>query len=62
MNVEDLVQQRIEDARRRIAAAKKRRTAQQAARQAGLAIRHARRLYNQAATPAADNLQEEGQS
>ncbi|MET9876549.1 hypothetical protein ABZZ36_18270 [Actinacidiphila glaucinigra] len=46
MNVEDLVQQRIEDARRRIAAAKKRRTAQQAARQAGLAHRHARKLRN----------------
>jgi hypothetical protein len=40
MNVDDVVAERIEQARRRIEANKRRRATQQAARQAGLIARH----------------------
>ncbi|MFD9716689.1 hypothetical protein [Streptomyces sp. NPDC056500] len=44
MNVEDLVQERIAAARRKIAADKQRRQELNAARQRGLAYRHAAKL------------------
>lgn len=46
MNVDDVVADRIAAARRRIEAAKRRRATLQAARQAGLAHRHAAKLRN----------------
>lgn len=49
MNVNDLVQIRIAEAARRIAAARKRRAELDAARQRGLAQRHAAKLRAQAA-------------
>ncbi|WP_432132726.1 hypothetical protein [Streptomyces tendae] len=70
MNVDDIVAEKIAAARARIKATKRRRAALQAARQRGLAHRHAAKLRNQAsvrttdgtapATPAgADNTTEE---
>lgn len=44
MNVDDIVAERIEAARARIEAARRRRTALAAARQRGLAHRHAQKL------------------
>lgn len=44
MNVEDRIQQRIEQARRKIAADKAARTRRQAARTAGLLARHTAKL------------------
>lgn len=63
MNVDDIVAEKIEAARIRIAAAKRRRTELTAARQRGLAARHAAKLRNLAArvsdeTPAAPDLTE----
>lgn len=49
MNVDDIVAARIAAARGRIEATRRRRIAQQAARNKGLAQRHAARLRNQAA-------------
>lgn len=46
MNVDDLVAERIAEARRRIEANKRRRAALAAARQRGLAFRHAAKLRN----------------
>ncbi|GAA2972259.1 hypothetical protein [Streptomyces enissocaesilis] len=46
MNVDDVVAERIAAARARIEAAKRRRTALAAARQRGLALRHAAKLRN----------------
>ena len=46
MNVDDIVAAKVEAARRRIEAAKRRRTALAAARQRGLAVRHAAKLRN----------------
>lgn len=46
MNVDDVVAERIAAARARIEAAKRRRTALAAARQRGLAQRHAAKLRN----------------
>lgn len=46
MNVDDLVQERIAAARARIEANRRRRAALNAARQRGLAIRHAQKLRN----------------
>lgn len=46
MNVDDLVQERIAAARARAEAAKRRRAAFKAARQRGLATRHAQKLRN----------------
>lgn len=48
MDVNDLIQIRIEEAARKIAAARRRRAELDAARQAGLARRHAARLRHQA--------------
>lgn len=48
MNVDDVVAEKIAAARARIEAAKRRRAALAAARQRGLAHRHAQRLRNQA--------------
>ncbi|MEU9065477.1 hypothetical protein AB0D60_01085 [Streptomyces sp. NPDC048306] len=48
MNVDDIVAEKIAAARARIEATKRRRAALQAARQRGLAHRHAARLRNQA--------------
>lgn len=58
MNVEDLIQERIEAARRRVAAEKERRARFATARARGLAQRHAARLRNLARSqqdPATDN-------
>ena len=49
MNVDDIVAEKIAAARRRAEEAKRRRAALNAARQRGLAHRHAQRLRNQAA-------------
>lgn len=49
MNVDDVVRERIEAARRRAAAEKQRRADLQAARQHGLPKRHAQKLRNLAA-------------
>lgn len=49
MNVDDIVAEKIAAARRRAEEARRRRAALNAARQRGLAIRHAQRLRNQAA-------------
>jgi hypothetical protein len=49
VNVNDLVRIRIEDAARRIEVARRRRAAQQAARDKGLARRHAAKLRAQSA-------------
>ncbi|MCX4576557.1 hypothetical protein OHB41_25960 [Streptomyces sp. NBC_01571] len=46
MNVDDLVQERIAAAAARAEAAKRRRAAFKAARQRGLAARHAQKLRN----------------
>ncbi|MFE5189210.1 hypothetical protein [Streptomyces sp. NPDC056628] len=64
MNVDDIVAEKIAAARRRAEEAKRRRAALNAARQRGLAHRHAQRLRNQAAArtdaeepkPAADPI------
>ncbi|MGX1512208.1 hypothetical protein [Streptomyces collinus] len=48
MNVDDIVAEKIAAARARIEATKRRRAALQAARQRGLAHRHAAKLRNQA--------------
>ncbi|MCQ4043854.1 hypothetical protein ACFOSC_26605 [Streptantibioticus rubrisoli] len=47
-NVDDIVRIRIEEARRKVEAARKRRAELGAARQAGLARRHAAKLHRQA--------------
>ncbi|WP_269857956.1 hypothetical protein [Streptomyces sp. RPT161] len=49
-NVNDIVRIKIEEARRKVEAARKRRTELDAARQAGLARRHAAKLRHQAET------------
>ncbi|MFC8201306.1 hypothetical protein ACFUTV_38805 [Streptomyces sp. NPDC057298] len=49
MNVDDVVAEKIAAARARAEAAKRRRAALNAARQRGLAARHAAKLRNQAA-------------
>ncbi|MFH8528138.1 hypothetical protein ACH4GE_06885 [Streptomyces tendae] len=54
MNVDDIVAEKIAAARARIEATKRRRAALQAARQRGLAHRHAARLRNQAAARTTD--------
>lgn len=54
MNVNDVVAEKIAAARRRAEEAKRRRAALQAARQRGLAYRHAQRLCNQAAARTMD--------
>ena len=72
MNVDDVVAEKIAAARARAEAAKRRRAALNAARQRGLAARHAAKLRNQAsarmtdgsATPAngaANDITEENQ-
>lgn len=65
MNVDDIVAAKIEAARIRIENAKRRRAAFAAARQRGLAARHAQKLRNQANrgdTPTvADTTTEENQ-
>ena len=48
MNVDDIVAEKIAAARARAEAAKRRRAALNAARQRGLALRHAAKLRNQA--------------
>lgn len=57
VNVDDVVRERIEVARRKIRADRERRARQKRARDAGLALRHAAKLRNLAAfdntTPAA---------
>lgn len=58
VNVDDIVAEKIAAARRRAEAAKARRTALNAARQRGLAHRHAQRLRNQAAASAAADITE----
>ncbi|MBL3670259.1 hypothetical protein JL475_30645 [Streptomyces sp. M2CJ-2] len=54
MNVDDIVAEKIAAARRRAEAAKARRAALNAARQRGLAHRHAQRLRNQASARTTD--------
>lgn len=49
MNIDDVIRERIEAARRRIVADKERRVRLAAARTAGLAKRHAQKLRNLAA-------------
>lgn len=51
MNVDDIVAEKIAAARARAEAAKRRRAAFAAARQRGLALRHAAKLRNLAAEP-----------
>ncbi|MFJ4550309.1 hypothetical protein ACIP4X_13945 [Streptomyces sp. NPDC088817] len=51
MNVEDLVQQRIEAARQRAEREKRQRAELAAARTAGIGYRHAQKLYRQANRP-----------
>lgn len=46
MNIEDVIAQKVEAARRRIATDRDRRERQQRARSAGLAVRHAAKLRN----------------
>lgn len=58
MNVEDLIRIRIADAARKVEAARERRADMQAARQHGLAYRHAAKLRHLART----DPQGEGQS
>lgn len=63
-NVDDLVQIKIEEARRKIEAARKRRAELDTARRRGLAQRHAQKLRNLAAaevaqTPTDDVPQED---
>jgi hypothetical protein len=58
MNIDDIVAEKIAAARARAEAAKRRRAALNAARQRGLAQRHAAKLRNQASrgdTPTAPN-------
>lgn len=52
MNVDDVVAARVAAARARIDANRRRRVAQQAARSKALALRHAQKLRNLAASPA----------
>jgi hypothetical protein len=59
VNVNDIVAEKIAAARRRAEEAKRRRAALQAARQRGLAHRHAQRLRNQVATAAAADTEKE---
>lgn len=54
MNVDDIVAAKIAAAARRAEEAKRRRAALNAARQRGLAHRHAQRLRNQAAARTTD--------
>ncbi|MGA5374215.1 hypothetical protein ACPCSD_24535 [Streptomyces griseoincarnatus] len=54
MNVNDVVAEKIAAAQRRAEETKRRRAALQAARQRGLAHRHAQRLRNQAAARTTD--------
>lgn len=54
MNVNDVVAAKIEAARIRAENAKRRRAAFAAARQRGLALRHAQRLRNQASARTTD--------
>jgi hypothetical protein len=71
VNVDDVVAEKIAAARARIEAAKRRRAALAAARQRGLAHRHAAKLRNQASarttdgsvsvTPTETNTTEENQ-
>lgn len=57
MNVEDVIRVRIAEAARKVKAARQQRTAFNAARQVGLAHRHAQKLRNLART----DLPAEGQ-
>ncbi|PWJ02415.1 hypothetical protein DKG34_38735 [Streptomyces sp. NWU49] len=59
MNVNDIVAEKVAAARRRAEEAKRRRAALNAARQRGLAHRHAQRLRNQAAATAGTNPEKE---
>ena len=59
MNVNDIVAAKIEAARLRAEAAKRRRAALAAARQRGLAARHAQRLRNQASVGQTDGSAED---
>lgn len=59
MNVDDVVAEKIAAARARAEAAKRRRAALAAARQRGLAIRHAQRLRNQASARTTDGSAED---
>ena len=54
MNVDDVVAEKIAAARTRAEAAKRRRAAFAAARQRGLAARHAQKLRNQASARTTD--------
>jgi hypothetical protein len=54
VNVEDVIRVRIEEAARKVAAARQRRAEFAAARQAGLARRHAAKLRHQAEQQADD--------
>ncbi|MGW7598151.1 hypothetical protein [Streptomyces antimycoticus] len=54
MNVDDVIAERIAAARRRAEAAKQRRATLAAARQRGLAQRHATKLRNQASARPTD--------
>ncbi|WP_269858754.1 hypothetical protein [Streptomyces sp. RPT161] len=54
MNTDDVIKLRIEEARRKVEAARKRRAELGAARQAGLARRHAAKLHHQAEQQADD--------
>ena len=58
MNVNDIVAAKIEAARLRAEAAKRRRAALAAARQRGLAARHAQRLRNQSSVGQTDGSAE----
>ena len=59
MNVDDVVAEKIAAARARAEAAKRRRAALTAARQRGLAARHAQRLRNQASVGQTDGSAED---
>ncbi|MGW2226822.1 hypothetical protein [Streptomyces formicae] len=62
MNVDDVVAERIAAARARIEANKRRRAALAAARQRGLAHRHAQKLRNQASARTTDGTAEDSLS
>lgn len=62
MNIDDVVAEKIAAARARAEAAKRRRAAFAAARQRGLALRHAQRLRNQASVRTTDGTERDGPS
>jgi hypothetical protein len=62
VNVDDVVAEKIAAARARAEAAKRRRAAFAAARQRGLALRHAQRLRNQASVRTTDGSETDAPS